>query len=320
MTAITNISGTYFNISGAWSTGTVPITGDTVTIAVGTMNVSGYNVACRSVAVNTGCGFAVQGGANLTLDDHSSAAITGAGTLTLTGSQTNLATIGPGTAPTNPWTYSVSNTSSVYGLIRYAKTTPKLTMHLTDSELGFYPQTNPEEQNVSGPWSMTRSRVFSYGSKYYLKPMGNVSMYESYLDGCLPSVYSTSHYIIAYDMPQYAGRDRSKQVAVQIPLGGEGEFAVDTGYGSRTVTFNGTALWDNASSYNHPLGHRVFVARMNTLKDDPNEIVKLTWCEGHFAAGELTVFNSETDQGRDFKTGRHTYIAVFKERPYQAMT
>ena len=320
MTAITNISGTYFNISGAWSTGTVPVTGDTVTIAVGIMTISGYTVACRSVAVNASMGFVVQGGAGLALDDHSSAGVTGAGTLTLVGTQTNPAIVGPATAPANPWTYSISNTSSVYGYIRYAKTTPKLTMHLVDSELGFYPQTNPEEQNVSGPWSATRSRIFSYGSRYYLKPMGNVSIYESCLDGCLPSIYSSGHYIIAYDMPQYMGRDRSKNIAVHEPLGGEGAFSVDTGYGSRKVTFNGTMLWDNASSYNHPLGHRVFIAKMNTLKDDPNEIVKVTWCEGHFASGELTTFNPETNQGRDFKTGHHTYVAVFAERPYQTMT
>jgi hypothetical protein len=284
------------------------------------MNISGYDAICRSIVINNGCGLAVRGAGKFTLDDNASAGITGAGCLTLIGTQASPISVGPAT-PTNPWTLSVSNISSTYGYLRGVGVLPiASTVNLTDSELGFYPTTDPAEVVVSGAWTITRTRVWTQnGKKYYIKPTGSVVATGSYFDGILPSIYSSTYYVVFFDNPMTTDPQYTKVEALHLPLGGTGYYSITTGYGGRKIAVTGNLTDRNISSWNHPLAQRWFISKMTEVMNAPDTILSFTWHEGSMLAA-LTNFGTAFGTGRDWSTGIRRYDAVLEERPYQVRT
>lgn len=209
---------------------------------------------------------------------------------------------------------------ATYAHIFHRRTLPKAgTTTLTDSEYWFTNTgTAPVEQIVSGTWTLVRSLISSYASKlWYVKPTGTLSLTNSFLDHCLPSLYSANYYIPWYQMPsRIIPVPPEKVTATDVFMGSSGEYSETIAYKSEGVEVEGRVIFQDLAMWNHALDHRVFVARMNELLADVDEIPKFTWHQGHYAKCELVELIAKDLAGEDFNVSSRTYSASIRSRPY----
>ena len=193
------------------------------------------------------------------------------------------------------------------------------TLTLTDSEYWYTPAgAAPVEEIVAATWTLIRSLVSSYSSKlYYIKPTGTLSLTNSFLDHCLPTIYSASYYIVWFHMPQkITPTPAAKVTAEDVYLGSVGEYQEHIAYRSEAQTIEGRVTYDDLALWDHALDHRIFVAMMNQLLLAQAEFPKFTWHQGHYAKCELQEFLFRDQAGEDFSVSSRTYKATITRRPY----
>jgi hypothetical protein len=200
------------------------------------------------------------------------------------------------------------------------KTLPKAgSTTLTDSEFWFISTgTAPVEQIVSGTWALVRSLFSSYAAVlWYVKPTGTVALTSSFLDHALPTIYSTSYYIVFFHMPaNIVPVPAEKVLAEDVYLGSSGEYQEHIAYKSEGQEIDGRVSFDDLAKWNHALDHRLFVAQMNALLQDSDEFPKFTWHQGHYAKAELMEFIAADKAGEDSNVSSRYYKALVKARPY----
>jgi hypothetical protein len=189
---------------------------------------------------------------------------------------------------------------------------------LTDSEYWFTVGTEPEEQIQAGTWTLVRSLIAAYDNKrWYVKPTGTISLTDSYLDGCIPTIYSSNYYIVFYQTPtKILETSRPRIEAEDSFLGGLGEYSEVTGYKSSYVDLEGRLSMNDLALWDHPLDHRILAAMSRQLSRAQAEIVKLTWNEGHYPKATIFSVNFEQFAGEGWHQASRTYKIVIKERPY----
>jgi hypothetical protein len=193
------------------------------------------------------------------------------------------------------------------------------TLTLTDSEYWFTPSgAAPVEEIVAATWTLLRSLVSSYSSKlWYVKPTGTLSLTNSFLDHCLPTIYSNNYYIVWFHMPnKITPTPAAKVLAEDVYLGSVGEYQEHIAYKSEGQTIEGRVTYDDLALWDHALDHRIFVARMNELLLDSDEFPKFTWHAGHYPKAELSEFSAKDQAGEDFNVSSRYYKAVIVRRPY----
>jgi len=321
MTTLTAQSSGDANSSSTWNPTQVPVAGDILLNSSFTVTIP-VSVSIPCLSWNTSGGNVVLGaGSQIILDDNVSAGLVGNGIVTATGTQASLArVVSASDPPTNKFQFSPGTFTGIYTQVKNAAGIPlSSNLYLTDSEFCFSPASSPQEYILAGNYSIIRSKYDPRGGTYYIKPTGNMSTDGGFLDGILPTIYSTNYYIPFFDMPKAIESEQEIYVAEHIPVGGKGSHIMTTGYGSRRVTFEGWNGDTNLSNWNHPLGQRWFVSRMKQLFKEPSEIVKITYSQGHYPAAKLISFTKSFADSQPW-TGWWHYWATLKEVPYQSST
>ncbi len=258
---------------------------------------------------------------------------TGGGTLTLVGDATyrvrvyelgRLTVDGDGVVTDLGPVNGISGGSGIlvatYAAMFHMRTLPKAgTTTLTDSEYWFTVSgTAPVEQIVSGTWSLTRSLISSYASVlWYIKPTGTLSLTNSFLDGCLPTLYSTNYYVVWYQQAtKIVPVPPEKVEATDVFLGSAGEYSELIAYKSEGIELEGRVVFGDLARWNHALDHRIFVSRMLDLLAASSTFPKCTWHGGHYAKAELVSFGAVDKPGEGFNVSSRNYKAVVMSRPY----
>lgn len=323
MTAIVANQNGAWNVAGNWTPAQIPITGDDVD-ALGfdmTLPVD-YAAACRSLTSSAGGSVTGAEGSSITIDDTASVDLS-VETLVMVGTQAKPCLITSASAPSEPTNKipaGMTTLTLTWSTIEHMAAVLKAsTLTLTDSEYLFYVGTEPEEQDVAGTWSLTRSLIQSYdGERWYVKPSGNdITMVASFLDNCLPSIFSTNFYIILFQMPfQLDKSPRPRVESVTSFLGSTGAYMEVTGYNSEKVNIRGRVSFNDLALWDHVLDHRIFVANLEQLNQDQDEIFAFTWNEGHFPFASLSQLLVQQQPGEAFTTSSRIYAFLVSERPH----
>lgn len=300
----------------------VPVTTDDIDLVSYECTIpAAYAAACESITGGAGSKLIVTDDGSLTLDDTVNIDLS-CETVEMNGTiaKRGLITVAGSGEPTNKIPAAMTNLDIEYGsILKMAALLKASSLTLTDSEYWFYVGTEPEEEDVAGTWAIIRSLIASYdGENWYVKPSGgDISISYSLLVNCLPSIYSTNHYIIFYQMPWLLTPAPPKKLAAEAAFqGGAGQYSETTGYESAKVIGEGRVSYDDLTLWDHPLDHRIFVAMMNELLADQDEYPAFTWGGGHFPISELTEFDPDQEPGEGDEVASRIYRFVVKDRPY----
>ena len=304
-----------------WTPNGEPTTGDDTDFLTfkATLPVD-YQGKARSITGGVGSGIIYSAGSKMTLDDDALIDYS-VETVTMTGTKAKpvVCTSAASGTPTNKIPAGMTTIVSTYGSHEHMAALLKASsMTLTDSEYWFHVGTAPEEQVVAGTWTTTRSIVGSYDrEQWYVKPTGTLTIKYSFFFNCVPSIYSTNYYVVLYQMPWLLSKVlAAKVVAESSFLGSTGGYSEVTGYVSAKVIGEGRLSMDDLALWDHVLDHKIFVAELEEILADQDEIFELTWSEGHFAKAELTEFSAEQGPGESDERSSRVYRFMVKERPY----
>ncbi len=279
-----------------------------------------YAGKCRSIIGGAGSELIYSAGSEMVVDDTVSIAYSPE-TVTMNGTKAKRPVCRSAASgePTNKIPAGMTTLVSTYGShLNMATLLKASAMTLTDSEYWFYVVAEPEEQIVAGAWTHTRSIVSSYDRKtWYIKPTGTLTIKFSFFFNCIPTFYSTNYYVVLYQMPWSLSKVLAAKVMAESSfLGSTGGYSEVTGYMSAKVSGEGRVSYGDLALWDHVLDHKIFVAQLEEILADQDEIFELTWSEGHFAKAELTEFTAEQEPGETDESSSRIYKFLVKERPY----
>jgi len=222
--------------------------------------------------------------------------------------------------PVNGIGISGGTLQATYAHVFHMRTLLKAsTLTLTDSEYWFTATgTEPVEQIQAGTWTITRSLISSYSDVLWsLKPTGTITMAHSFLDHCIPSIYSNNFYIRLIQMARKMSEVHRPRVEAESEfLGGAGEYSEVTDYKSSYIEAEFRLTHDDIALWDHALDHRILIAKLEELAEDQDEIFAFTWHRGYYAKASLSSLAVDQEAGQHFHGGSLLLRLTVKERPY----
>lgn len=316
-----------WNVIATWGGASVPITGDDVDLATFNVNLPiDYAAACRSLTSGAGGILTQNEGSSITLDDTASIDFSPETVDASAGTQAKpclilSAAVGE---PTNKIPVGFTTLTGIFLDAEDFITFPNdKTVTLTDSVFKWYVAAAPEEYDVTGTHVITRS-VFQPQNasppnrRYYLKPTGAaMTVVASWYDDILPTIFSANFYIIFFQEQFVLDKTARPRVeSVTSFLGSLGSYMEVTGYESEKVNIRGRVSFDNLTEWDHPLDHRIFIANLEQLNRDQDEIFAFTWNEGHFPLASMSDLLIQQEPGEAFQVASRIYSFLVSERPH----